>query len=428
MSIFNELSHKQILSYQQSHARINIWQGAVRSGKTYISIYRFLAEVANNPPGEYAIISRTFDTFKRNILSQIEKILPNFDCRYYSGKRELHIYGSVIYVIGADDESAETKIRGATFNGAYVDEATIIPESVFEMLKSRCAIGGAKIFVTTNPDSPFHWLYRNYLENNSDVQTWKFTLDDNPKLAHEDKEYLKRQYKGLYYQRFIAGLWVQAQGAVYDMFDSQWHVIQFPLSLATFYIVGIDYGTTNPTAFTLIGFNTDHYPNMWVEDEYYYDSKVRQRQKTDGEYVDDLKKFIANKNIKAIYVDPSAASFNAELRKQGVYNIFEAKNDVLDGIRFVQELMNKGALKITQKCVNLIKEFQSYIWDAKSAKTGIDKPLKENDHLLDSLRYACFTHLFKKNIVTTSAEDIDRLYKETRNGGNDLPRWFQDPH
>lgn len=421
----NLISAKQKLSLQESNAKINIWQGAVRSGKTYISLWRFIKELTYGPAGEYCIVARTYDSFKRNIMPQLHDKIGS-DARHYSGKRELHVWGKTVHIIGADDERAEAKLRGPTFMGAYVDEATIIPETVFKMLISRCAMGGARIFATTNPDSPYHWLKRDFLDGNPDVLSWHFILEDNPQLTSEEKSYLCRQYRGLWFQRFIEGKWVQAEGAIYDFFDEKLHVLNFAPKQASFYIVGVDYGTTNPCAFVLIGVNYSAFPNMWVEDEYYFDSKTQQRQKTDSEYAADLKKFITNRPIKAIYIDPSAASFKLELQREGIDNLFEAQNEVLDGIRLVSMYLNNGTIKICKKAANLIKEFQSYVWDAKSLKTGEDKPLKQSDHALDALRYAIYSHCYAKPRNSMSAEDLDRVWMQTRNGGVNLPAPFQD--
>lgn len=426
----NPLSPKQLDSLNNSNGKINIWEGSVRAGKTYSSIWAFLKFLTYGPHGDYAIITRTYDSFKRNLLPQIERIV-GFDAKYYKGNREMHLWGKTIHIIGADDERAEAKIRGPTFAGAYVDELTIIPEGVFKMLISRCAMNEAKIFATTNPDSPFHWVKRDFLDGNPDVKSWQFKLDDNPELRQEDKDYLKRQYKGLYYQRFIEGKWVQAEGAIYDFFETTGlysHVINFPLYLATEYIVGIDYGTTNPCAFILIGMNRDKpQPNIWVEDEYYYDSHIHQRQKTDAEYGADFLNFIKFRNVRAIYLDPSAASFRAELLKSGVDNLFEAKNEVLDGIRFVSNMLSQGTIKITKKCTKLIEEFQSYVWDSKSTRLGIDKPLKENDHALDALRYALYTHFFGSSTQRLTAQELEELRQEAYGLPPNLPRFFQDP-
>lgn len=418
-------SVKQLDSIRNSNSKINVWEGSIRSGKTHASLWRFVDEASVGPDGDFAIITRTYDSFERNILPELYKILGGY-VRFFRGKRQLFIKNRKCHVISADDSSAEAKIRGPTFASAYVDEVTIIPETVFKMLIGRLSIAGAKLFCTTNPDSPYHW-FKVLLDGNPDVTVFKFTMEDNPSLEKDYKDYIRRQYKGLWYQRFIEGLWVQAEGAIYDQFDEKLHIIDFPLSTATSYIVGVDYGTSNPCAFVLIGHNPSYYPNLWVEEEYYFNSKTAQRQKTDYEYAEDLKNFISQKPIKAIYIDPSAVSFRVELQKQGISNLYEAKNDVGDGIRFVSNYLNTGALKICRSCTNLIKEFQSYLWDPKCAKTGVDKPLKENDHCLDSLRYALYTHFFGKDMGSLGAGELERLYLESRGLTPDLPRFFQDP-
>lgn len=373
------------------------------------------------------MISKTYDTFKRNLLPDLEKILGN-QARYFSGKREIYLKNRLVHVIGCSDERAEQKIRGTTFAGAYVDEATLIPESAFKMLQSRLRIPGAKLFCTTNPDSPYHWFKRDYIDNNSDVKSWKFLMEDNPFLTKDYKDYLKRQYKGLWYQRFIEGKWVQAEGAVYDFFDEAFHVIEHTPDVANYYVCGVDYGTTNPCAFVLVGYNPNKPLNMWVEDEYYFNSNKAQHQKTDSEYAQDLIKFIENKNVKAIYIDPSAASFKQELIRQGIEIVNDADNEVIDGIHFVRMLLSNGTIKVVRKCTNLISEFQSYVWDKKATEKGIDKPLKENDHALDALRYALFSHFFTLIGTVRTAKDLDRIFDETRGIAPNLPPIFQDMH
>nr|CAB4126334.1 XtmB Phage terminase large subunit [uncultured Caudovirales phage] len=426
MSGLKSISNKQLKSFQESDAKINIWEGSVRSGKTYISLWRFIHELIKGPEGEYVMISRTYDSFKRNILPQLARMIGS-DAKYYSGKREMQIWGKTIFIVGADDERAETKIRGSTFSGAYVDEATIIPESVFKMLISRCAMGGARIFATTNPDSPFHWLKRDYLDGNPDVKSWQFGLEDNPKLTELEREYLKRQYKGVWFQRFILGLWVQAEGSVYDCFDDKIHCIDYCAHNPQYRILGVDYGSHNPCAFVLLNINMNKFPNITVEDEYYFDSKVHQRQKTDSEYADDLIAFIRDRSVRNIYIDPSALSFKLELARQGVQNLYEAENEVLDGIRFVSKYLNNGTLKITKNCKNLIKEFHSYVWDSRSAKNGIDKPAKDNDHALDALRYALYTHFFNKNNSSPNPQDWDRYWRDAQGMNPEFPGPFNQP-
>lgn len=421
-------SPKQLISIKRSESNkpYNVWEGSIRSGKTYASLWRFIDEADCGPEGDFAIICRTYDSFERNVYRELEKILGQ-NVTYMRGKRQVYIKERKCHVITADDSSAEAKIRGCTLAGAYVDEITIIPENVFIMLLGRLSIAGSKLFGTTNPDSPYHWC-KKWMDENPDVKTFKFHLDDNPFIEKTKKEEIKRQFKGLWYKRFIEGKWVQAEGAIYDFFDEASHVIPHPNSHANYYVVGVDYGTTNPCAFVLVGYNPARYPNIWVEDEYYYNSRTHQRQKTDAEYVDDLIKFTRFRNIQAIYIDPSAASFRAALVKAGVDSIIDANNDVNNGIGFTAMKLSEGGLKICKKCTNLISEFQSYVWDEKSVKLGIDKPKKENDHALDALRYVMYTHFAPRENGESSASDIDRLWRESRGLGPDLPLPFQDPN
>lgn len=404
-----ELSPKQKLSLKESTARINIWEGAVRSGKSFASLLRWLEYIQQAPQGNLVVVGRTATTIKRNFVDEIMNMI-GADAKYYIGKGELKLWGRLIYLVGAADERSETKIRGATFAGAYVDEATLIPESFWTMLLSRLSINGAKLFATTNPDSPFHWLKKNYLERSEELnlKSFKFLLEDNPSLNDEFKKSIKSEYLGLWRRRYIEGEWCLAEGTVYDFFDEKVHCIPYSPGQAPYYIVGCDYGTTNPTAYTMVGYNPNSYPNMWVEKEYYYDSAKQMRQKTDSEYADDLSKFVEGYPIKTIYVDPSAESFKVECRRQSIKNIQDAKNEVLDGIRFLAGLLTNGTLKVTAQCNNLIKEFQSYSWDPRSKDLGVDKPSKVNDHLLDSLRYALFTH-FGANLGSENRMTKDRL-------------------
>lgn len=408
-----ELSKKQITSFFDSDAKINIWEGSVRSGKTYVSLWRFLKELKDGPEGVYALICYTFDAFTRNVLPELQRMIGKH-MTWYPGKRQMVINNKTIHVIGASDESAAAKIQGPTFRGAYVDEVSIIPESAWKMLISRCMMGGARIFATCNPDSPYHWLKKEFLEGNPDVKSWKFVLDDNPQLTKEEKDYIKRQYHGMWYQRYILGEWALAQGAVYDCFDPKFHCIDETPSYAKRYYVGIDYGINNPFAMVLVGFNDDFPTKLWVQKEYYYDSKNELRQKTDFDYANDLENFIADWPVDRIYVDPSALSFITECKKRRL-RVFPANNDVDNGIRFVSQALSGGDLKILKSCTNLIDEFYSYVWDDKAQNRGIDKPKKQSDHALDALRYVIYTkwgHLGKFSEMTADEREragLERL-------------------
>jgi len=364
--------------------------------------------VQRAPPGEMVIICRDAHAFRRNILPVLYELI-NEDVRYLEGKNLLEIWDRKIHVVGAHDSRSEGKLRGATFRGAYVDEATLIPHSAFIVLVQRCAMGGARIFATTNPDSPGHWLKKEFLEDNPDVNQYPFTMLDNPALTMEEREYLERQHKGIFYKRFILGDWVLAEGAVFDFFDEQVHTIPKPPANAKFYICGVDIGFTNPTAFTLIGVNPDAQPPLWVEAEYYHDSKIK-GSRTDSDYAQDLIYFVSQRPyVKGIYVDPAAASFKVEIRRSGLgLPIRDAENNVLDGIRSLTSFMASGDLKICRSCKNLIREIQGYCWDPKESEKGYDEPIKKADHGIDSMRYAVYSYFGNKTDIRAKVEESPR--------------------
>ena len=376
-----DLSLKQKHTLINSTARMNFWVGAVRSGKSYASLIRWLEYIQEAPPGNLVMIGKTASTIKHNLVDEICNLIGS-DARYFVGKNELNLWGRRIYLIAAVDERSEQRIRGSSFAGAYIDEATLIPESFWTMLLSRLSIPGAKLFATTNPDTPFHYIKKNYLDrvDKLDMKIFNFYLDDNPSLTDEFKTSLKQEYRGLWYRRYILGQWILAEGTIYDFFDEEIHTILYPPGRGQSYYIGIDYGTKNPCAFVLVAHNPNHYPNMWVEKEYYYDSTKSNRQKTDTEYAEDLIKFTEGYPIDGIYVDPSAASFKLECQRQGIRNIYDAENEVLDGIRFVAGLLTNGTLKVCKCCKNLISEMGSYVWNEKSKNLGKDVPNKDHDH------------------------------------------------
>jgi PBSX family phage terminase large subunit len=414
MSI-TSLSNKQIDSFQQSDARINIFEGPVRAGKSFIGLLRWIDFCRTGPKGPLVTCGRTDKTIKRNIITPLQELVGDA-VKYSIGKGEVQMFDRIMYVIGANDDRAEAKIRGSEFAGALIDELTLLPENFCKMLLSRLSIPKAKLFASTNPDSPFHWVKTDLIDRQEELncKVFSFDIDDNPALGEEYKNELKREYQGLWYKRYIEGLWVMAEGAVYDFFDEEHHVIDYPKSQAQSYIVGVDYGTTNPCVFVLIGYDPSSYPNMWLEKEYYYDSKKTMRQKSDYEYAKDLIDFLDGIHVDAIYIDPSAASFKQELRRNGVQNIRDAVNDVVPGIRYQGQLLTNGTYKICSNCTETIKEYTNYVWDGKASARGEDRPVKQHDHTKDAERYALYTHFFEragKRMSEEEAEMMENVYK-----------------
>jgi PBSX family phage terminase large subunit len=329
------------------------------------------------------------------------------DIRYTSNSGEFNLYGRKVLVIGASDERAEGRIRGSTLAGSLVDEATLLPQTVWQTLYNRHSIPGARIFATTNPDSPYHWFKTDVVDRRDDpdldIMYWHFGLEDNPSLEESYKKGLRKAYTGFWHKRFVEGQWAMAQGTVFDHFDPSRHVIELAPGFACEYYIGVDYGTSNPCAFVLVGYDPTLAPNMWIEKEYYWDSKKEGRQKTNSQYVEDLIRFIGDFPIEAVYVDPSAAALKVEIRRNTALNVIDADNDVLEGVHLFSTLLEEGTLKVCQPCRNLIGEFTSYVWDETAQKRGVDKPLKQHDHCIDAARYALYTR-FKYGVYPVRRE------------------------
>lgn len=407
-----KLEKAQGKSIQVANKRINLWHGAVRSGKTWASLtafIRFAAQYNNTYP--LIISGKTDRTIERNVLEPL-KMMCGDDLKYSLGSGTGMLFGCVNFVmIGANDRKAEGKIRGLTAGGGYGDEITLWPESYFKMWMTRLSVNGSKAFLTTNTDTPYHYLKTDYIDNMEldDFISFHFKISDNTTLSKEYVLALHKEYKGLWKKRLIDGLWVIAEGSIYDCYDDKRiEVTECPFTYdmwSTETIVCIDYGTTNACTFLKIKINRDKVSgsvsHIYVSDQYYFDSVKENRQKSDSEYYRDLDNFIGTDAIDSMIVDPSAASFIQEILNNGKYIPIDADNSVLDGVRFVYTLLSNGIMYINKlKCKHLIDELQGYVWDKSSQLSGVDAPKKEKDHSCDALRYGLYTVLGAEHAKT----------------------------
>lgn len=402
-ALASTLSPAQIRSIAQSSARLNVWHGSIRSGKTIASLLRWLIYVAAAPRGgELVIVGKTRETIERNVLGPLQDpVLFGALSRlivHTRGSNTAIILGRVVHLIGANDAKSEGKLRGMTCAGAYVDEATLLPKGFFQQLLGRLSVPGAQLFATTNPDNPGHWFKREFLDRSAHLglRAWHFTLADNPALDPAFVASISREYVGLWYRRFILGEWVVAEGAVYDMWDPDRHVVTELPHIERWLSTGVDYGTVNPFAALMLGLGEDG--RLYVTSEWRYDSRASRRQLTDEAYSRSLRGWWARtprpQEIAAVgvtpewvHVDPSAASFMTQLWADGVPNVVGAANEVVDGIRTVSTLLATGRLRVHSSCEGLIGEVGGYSWDEKAAERGDDKPIKVDDHSCDALRY-----------------------------------------
>jgi PBSX family phage terminase large subunit len=339
------------------------------------------------------MVGRTRDSLARNVFGPLTD--PTIfggiaqDIQYTNGAPTAKVLGRTVHALGANDAQAEPKVRGLTCAGAYCDEITTLPRSFYDQLNARCSVDGSKIFGTTNPDNPAHWAREEYLlrPRETRLRSWHFVMDDNPGLSDAYKARTKASYRGLFYKRNVLGLWVMAEGGIYDMWDESVHVVDDLPDMARYWI-GIDYGTANPFSAILLGLGTDGC--LYVCAEWRHDSRAAQRQLTDAQYSAALRKWLAALGITPewTFIDPSAASFITQLWADGFPNIAKADNSVADGIRSVSSLFGAGLLRVHRSCIGLLREIPGYVWDEKAAQSGEDRPVKVNDHSCDAMRYA----------------------------------------
>lgn len=375
--------------------RINLLEGSVSSGKTWISLVLWAFWVKTMPDAPdylYLMSARSLTTLKRNCLLLLQSLVGEDNFKFSIAAKEGWLFGRHILLEGANDSQAEAKIRGLTLQGAYCDEATKLPRDFFNMLLSRLRKPGAKLIATTNPDAPGHWLKTEYIDRADEIDIYveKFVIDDNTTLPTDYVENIKKEYTGVFYERFILGLWVLAEGLIYPMYRE---AIKEPPKdqEPSEYCLSIDYGTQNAFSAGLWG----RYGTIWWRvDEYYYSGRDTGIQKTDEEYAQDLNKWLAFlfepveqtgiakydslKKLPTI-IDPSAASFIALLRKRGNYKVLQADNDVADGIRETATALKLGLMKIAPWCKAWISEAGGYVWDENAVE---DAPVKINDHCL----------------------------------------------
>ncbi len=385
-----------------------IADGAIRSGKTLSMSLSFVLWAMSSFDGQnFAMCGKTIGSFRRNVLFWLKLMLRSRGYGVADHRADNLVIitrgdtENYFYIFGGKDERSQDLIQGITLAGVFFDEVALMPESFVNQATGRCSVDGSKFWFNCNPDGPYHWFKINWIDKCKEKRLLylHFTMDDNLSLSEAVKARYRGMYSGVFFKRYILGLWCMAEGIIYDMFSEERHVKNI-LKFASKLIdgnryVSVDYGTQNATAMLLWNKGTD---GVWYcIREYYYSGRDKGVQKTDAEYADDLAKWLEGTKIRAVIVDPSAASFIAELRKRG-YKVLKAKNDVADGIRLVGTMLNLGLIAFSSACPNTIKEFSSYIWDEKAAERGEDKPVKQWDHAMDAVRYFVYTILNNQTV------------------------------
>lgn len=403
---------------------ILIADGSVRAGKTVVMSLSFVMWATEEFDGEnFALCGKTIGSLRRNVVKPLKRMLKGRGYKYKDRRSENILViskngkSNEFYLFGGKDESSQDLIQGLTLAGVLFDEVALMPESFVSQATVRCSVEGAKMWFNCNPAGPYHWFKVEYLDKLEEKNAvhLHFTMDDNLSLSESVKSRYKNMYSGIFYKRYILGLWCLAEGVIYDMFNEDIHKVETINRRYEKYYVSIDYGTQNATVFLLWGL---YQGNWYIVKEYYYSGRDTSLQKSDVQYSSELKKFLGGIVPIKIIVDPSAASFIKQLRDDGFKNILPANNDVADGIRTVASALNLGLFYVNDICIEVLKEFSSYAWDPKKLSKGIEEVLKEKDHCMDAMRYFIYTVL-RFNVDAHYDDSVYEKGKDVVNKSND---------
>lgn len=365
-----------------------ICDGSVRSGKTVsMTVGFFLWAMCSFNGQTFALCGKTVESLRRNIVVHLRDWVPG-DLRITERRAENKIVVSdgcgrenTFYLFGGRDEASYSLVQGITLAGALLDEVVLMPRSFVEQVVARCSIAGSRLWFNCNPEGPQHWFYNEWVckLKEKNVVHIHFTMEDNPSLAESIKKRYETTFSGVFYRRYVLGEWCVAEGRVYDFFCEDQITDDTPENGE--YYISVDYGTLNPFS-----------AGLWCWDgktatrirEYYYSGRDKRQQKTDEEYYHEIEALAGDLPVSRIIVDPSAASFIECIRRHGRFSVRKADNDVLYGIQITSRLLKSGRMKIHRSCKDALREFELYRWDEKQQT---DKPIKENDHAMDEIRY-----------------------------------------
>lgn len=399
-----QLTKKQAEYIREAHHRWNFAIGAVRSGKSHLAVQYTIPiclKERRGLRGLNVILGVTKESIERNVLEPMRVIWGEGSVSQINSRNVATIFGERVYCLGAGKAGQVAPLRGSEIKFCYIDEATDIHEEVFELLKSRLSLPYSICHGAANPSFPSHYI-KQFIDSRSaglDIYAQDYTIYDNPFLPPEYVSNLEAEYKGtVYFLRYILGQWAQAEGLIFPMYLEAFG--EPPKgSKASDYCLSIDYGTQNPFAALL----WELHGSVWYAVKgYYYSGRTTNRQKTDDEYGRDMDAFIEGIELRTVdgftdkimtIVDPSAASFIALLKKRAWCKVIPADNDVSNGIRETATAMHRGLIKVSPRIEDWRREVEGYVWDEKAD----DRPVKENDHFMDSTRYFVKTkHLVRE--------------------------------
>jgi PBSX family phage terminase large subunit len=400
--------HREYIS-RAVRATISVAEGAVRAGKTVDNVAAFAYLIDRGTPDRIHLATgSTAANAKLNIGDcngmGLEYIFRG-RCRWtkYKGNEALAIrsHGREYVVIFAGGAKADSfkKIRGNSYGMWIATEINLHhQDTIKEAFNRQLAAKVRRVFWDLNPSAPGAWIYEDYIERFREqfgrrYNYEHFTIRDNATISEQRFAEIEAQYRqygvtSAWYRRDILGERCIAEGLIYPMFG-EFNIVDEVPERGEYYI-SCDYGTLNPFS-----------AGLWCWDgkkatrirEYYYSGRNERSNKTDEEYYTELESLAGDLPVKSVIVDPSAASFIEVIRRHKRFRVQKAVNDVIPGIATTARYIQDGTIKVCRSCKDAIREFGLYRWDEKSTE---DKPIKENDHAMDDIRYFTMTILRHK--------------------------------
>jgi len=398
---------KQVLTWWHQNSPVCdsdgiITDGSVRAGKTIImSLSYVLWAMFTFNEENFGMAGRTHGSFRRNVVIVLKIMLAAMGYKVEDKRSDNYLIiskGNVtnyFYIFGGANERSQDLVAGFTAAGFFFDEAARQVESFVNQAIARCSVEGSKIWFNCNPEGPYHWFKLNFIDEavKKNLIRIQFRLTDNPSLSAKKRAFYERQFSGVFYDKYILGLWVIAEGIIYSMFNKSMIVNKVPRTVKMRHKwIGVDYGQSNATTFVLCGLGSDN--RLWILDTYFHEGKTSQVQKSPSAYAKDFRKWLLKNgmegyfvNYRYIFIDPSAKGFMLQLYEEGIPRIRQANNEVLKGIELLSSIIHNDYFRVLKHNIDVIKELSAYSWDPKGQERGEDKPIKQHDHCLDAIRY-----------------------------------------
>ena len=403
--MIQQISDKSKQAFKSS-GFLTVYEGAVRSAKTFTSLLQWYKYVLMSPEKTFLMSGNTLGSISRNCLYGDfgfiaitgNKAKPKTDT---DGSKHLQLKDKRIYYCGADNKASFKKIRGLTIGGWYADEINLHDRDFIETALARSfASTDRQNIWTLNPDRPGHFIYTDYIDKYRDAQIpgynyFHFTMEDNPAITPERLNEIRAQYTGVFYQRYVLGLRVAAEGACYPSFTDANIIDKLPEERILFSVLGSDIGgNKSATAFALVGYYLKDKKMHAVLIDEIYDIE----NKNTDTILSKWRTFASNVknkyNCYDCYTDSAEQLILKSMRDAGIMNVHNSlKKPVIDRIRFLDMAFANKRFYVMKHCTKTIDAIRSAVYDSKSQEEKRLDDGTTNIDSLDAMEYALEKHM-----------------------------------